>query len=69
MGNIPRPTYTKRAPRRNLSRRNQMSYAQLIDASNRLGTSKAVRAPKKSSSRSLKLANLSAEDARILLGK
>jgi len=74
MGNIPRSTFTKRAPRRNLSRRNQMSYAQLLNASNRLGTNKAARikpAPTKSRSNtsSLKLANLTAEDARILLGK
>ena len=72
MGNIPRRTYTKRAPRRNLSRRNQMSYAQLLDASNRLGTNKASarRAPAPSrQTNSLKLANLSARDAKILLGK
>ncbi len=73
MGNIPRPTYTKqRAQRRNLSRRNQMSYAQLLDASNRLGTNKArtrqAPAPNRQTN-SLKLANLSARDAKILLGK
>ena len=70
MGNIPRPVYTQRAPRRNLSRhQQQMSYAQLLDASKRLGTNRAASAPKKSSAKSLKLANLSAEDARILLGE
>jgi len=79
MGNIPRGTFTKRAPRRNLSRRNQMSYAQLLDASNKLGTNRTPQAKPTVTSRasarspsnasSLKLANLSAADARILLGK
>jgi uncharacterized protein YijF (DUF1287 family) len=76
MGNIPRSTFTKRAPRRNLSRRNQMSYAQLLDASKRLGTNRpstsravASKPQARLSTSSLKLANLSAEDARILLGK
>lgn len=74
MGNIPRTTLTKRAPRRNLSRRNQMSYADLLNASNRLGTNRTPKAKQvaprsQSKASSLKLANLSAEDARILLGK
>jgi len=75
MGNIPRATFTKRAPRRKLSRRNQMSYAQLLDASNRLGTNRTSKVTRITPSRtvsnaaSLKLANLSDADAKILLGK
>ncbi len=74
MGNIPRATFTKRASPRNISRRNQMSYAQLLDASNRLGTNRTPRTkqltqPPANNSSSLKLANLSAADAKILLGK
>jgi hypothetical protein len=53
-----------------------MSYAQLLDASKRLGTNRpstsravASKPQARLSTSSLKLANLSAEDARILLGK
>ena len=72
MGNIPRiSSYaSKRTPR---SRGNQMSAAQLQEASRILGTTAPRRATvakaQSKTSRSLKLAKLSAEDARILLGK
>ena len=76
MGNIPRTAYkNKRAPRRARSRSKQMSHAELLAASRQLGTSvprrKSVARPQSNApkKRSIELAKLSAEDARILLGK
>jgi len=72
MGNIPRTAYkNKPSPRRVRSRVNQISNAELLAASRQLGASAPRRAAtgKPQDNRSLKLANLSAEDARILLGK
>jgi len=72
MGNIPRTAYkNKPSPRRARSRVNQISHAELLAASRQLGASAPRRAAtaKPQVNRSLKLANLSAEDARILLGK
>ena len=72
MGNIPRTAYkNKPSPRRARSRVNQISNAELLAASRQLGASAPRRAAtaKSQDNRSLKLANLSAEDARILLGK
>jgi len=72
MGNIPRTAYkNKPSPRRARSRLNQINHAELLAASRQLGASAPRRAAttKPQNNRSLKLANLSAEDARILLGK
>lgn len=73
MGNIPRSSYTKNSP--NKSRGNQMSYAQLLEASKRLGSSAPNRVAAKPQVRQaarsipLTLATLSESDKRLLLGR